>query len=218
MKPGMIIYREELMMLLMMDEKDAGEAIRLLSRRFLFRDEPETDNARVDDFLRIAIPKLEKDEATYEQKVSAGQAGGKQSASTRQAQGKQTSSTSQAEAKHSSSKSQLNKGTKEQRNKEQGTKEQRNEVGFRPPTVEEVREYCQTRSNGVSAEHFVDHYSANGWKVGKNPMKDWKAAVRNWERNEFGEKKSANEDMQTHGWNYDDLTAAAIRQTMGGNS
>lgn len=54
---------------------------------------------------------------------------------------------------------------------------------FTPPTLEEVTAYCKERGNGVDAQHFLDHYSANGWKVGKNPMKDWKAAVRTWERN-----------------------------------
>lgn len=53
---------------------------------------------------------------------------------------------------------------------------------FRPPSVEEVEEYCFERNNRVDAEKFVDYYTSNGWKVGKNPMKDWKAAVRNWER------------------------------------
>ena len=53
---------------------------------------------------------------------------------------------------------------------------------FRPPTVEEVEAYCFERNNKVDAERFVDYSTANGWKVGKNPMKDWKAAVRNWER------------------------------------
>lgn len=53
---------------------------------------------------------------------------------------------------------------------------------FHPPTVEEVEAYCFERNNKVDAERFVDYYTANGWKVGKNPMKDWKAAVRNWER------------------------------------
>lgn len=220
MKPGMILYREELMMLLMMDEKDAGEAVRHLARRFLFGDEPKTENQRVDDFLQIALPKLEKDEASYERKVSAGQAGGKQSASKRQAEAKQTSSTSQAEAKQKPSKSQLNKGTKEQRNKEQGTKEQGSGIGatrtFRPPTLQEVREYCEARGNGISAERFIDHYSANGWKVGRAQMKDWKATVRNWERNEFNDKKKdANTDMQTHGWDYDALQAQSAALTLG---
>jgi hypothetical protein len=51
--------------------------------------------------------------------------------------------------------------------------------------VEEVRAYCQERGNSVDAQRFVDYYGANGWKVGKNPMKDWKAAVRTWENNGY---------------------------------
>ena len=55
---------------------------------------------------------------------------------------------------------------------------------FTPPTVDEVRAYCQERQNGVDPQRFVDYYSSNGWMVGKNKMKDWKAAVRNWEKND----------------------------------
>lgn len=55
---------------------------------------------------------------------------------------------------------------------------------FAPPTVDEVREYCRSRNNFVDPERFVDFYSAKGWMVGKNKMKDWKAAVRTWERND----------------------------------
>lgn len=51
------------------------------------------------------------------------------------------------------------------------------------PTVDEVRAYCEERCNCVDPERFVDHYTANGWKVGgKTPMKDWKACVRTWEK------------------------------------
>lgn len=57
---------------------------------------------------------------------------------------------------------------------------------FIKPTVEEIKAYCQERKNGIDAAYFFDHYESKGWKVGKNPMKDWKAAVRNWERNEYG--------------------------------
>ena len=53
---------------------------------------------------------------------------------------------------------------------------------FSPPTLEEVKSYCQERSNGVDAEQFIDFYSSKGWMVGKNPMKDWKACVRTWEK------------------------------------
>ena len=62
---------------------------------------------------------------------------------------------------------------------------------FAAPTVEEVRAYCQERGNSVDAQRFVDYYGANGWKVGKNPMKDWKAAVRTWENNGYDTPKKS---------------------------
>ena len=53
---------------------------------------------------------------------------------------------------------------------------------FVPPTVEEVRAYCQERRNAVDAQQFVDFYTANGWTQGRGkPIKDWRAAVRTWE-------------------------------------
>lgn len=52
---------------------------------------------------------------------------------------------------------------------------------FVPPTMEEVAEYCRERRNGIDPQAFIDHYTSNGWKVGKSPMKDWRAAVRTWE-------------------------------------
>ena len=53
---------------------------------------------------------------------------------------------------------------------------------FTPPTVEEVAQYCFDRVSTVDPQRFVDYYTSNGWMVGKNKMKDWKAAVRTWEQ------------------------------------
>jgi hypothetical protein len=53
---------------------------------------------------------------------------------------------------------------------------------FAPPTVEQVKAYCLERGNSVDAETFVDFYTAKGWKVGRDTMKDWKACVRTWEK------------------------------------
>ena len=58
-------------------------------------------------------------------------------------------------------------------------------VAQNPPTVEEVRAYCAEKGLEIDAELFVAHYTANGWHVGKNPMKDWRAACRTWVRNSF---------------------------------
>ena len=62
---------------------------------------------------------------------------------------------------------------------------------FTPPNVEEVAAYCQERGNSISPEAFIDYYSSKGWMIGKNKMKDWKAAVRNWERRQ----KPINQDQ-----------------------
>lgn len=59
-----------------------------------------------------------------------------------------------------------------------------NRKRFTAPTIEDVKAYCKERGNRVDPERFIDYYTSNGWKVGKNPMKDWKAAVRTWERSE----------------------------------
>jgi hypothetical protein len=59
---------------------------------------------------------------------------------------------------------------------------------FIPPTVEEVSAYCIERGNSVNPQRFIDHYTSNGWMVGKNKMKDWQAAVRTWERNALDQK------------------------------
>jgi hypothetical protein len=53
---------------------------------------------------------------------------------------------------------------------------------FKPPTLEEVQAYCKERNNKVDAERWYDFYSSKGWMIGKNKMKDWKAAVRTWEK------------------------------------
>lgn len=57
---------------------------------------------------------------------------------------------------------------------------------FIPPTIEEVSTYCLERGNNVDPQRFIDHYQANGWVQGKGkPIKDWRATVRTWERNDF---------------------------------
>jgi hypothetical protein len=53
---------------------------------------------------------------------------------------------------------------------------------FSPPGVDDVKAYCAEKGYILDAERFVDYYTSNGWRVGKNPMKDWKAAVRNWSK------------------------------------
>lgn len=64
---------------------------------------------------------------------------------------------------------------------EKNDKNNKNNI-FIPPTLEEVTAYCRERNNNVDAQRWYDFYSAKGWMIGKNKMKDWKAAVRTWEK------------------------------------
>lgn len=82
-------------------------------------------------------------------------------------------------------------------NKEPSTKKRGN---FVPPTVEEVAAYCSERNNSVDPESFVNFYASKGWMIGKNKMKDWKAAVITWEKRDRGvplkKKPSGNEFLE----------------------
>lgn len=92
----------------------------------------------------------------------------------------------------------------------EGVKEKR----FAPPTLENVSEYCREMGyTNVDAARFIDFYTSNGWMVGKNRMKDWKAAVRNWDRREKNPqrqdgaaevaKKNRFHNLEEHGYDYD---------------
>lgn len=72
---------------------------------------------------------------------------------------------------------------------------------FVKPTVEEIANYCAERGNNVDAQKFYDYYESNGWKVGRNSMKDWKAAVRTWERNGYdGGGAAKGESPNSESW------------------
>lgn len=92
----------------------------------------------------------------------------------------------------------------------EGVKEKR----FAPPTLQEVKDYCLKMGyTHVDAERFIDYYTSNGWMVDKNRMKDWKAAVRNWDRREKNPqrqdgaaevaKKNRFHNLEEHGYDYD---------------
>ena len=74
---------------------------------------------------------------------------------------------------------------------------------FVPPSLEEVRAYCEERGNGIDAQYFMDYYSARGWKVGRNVITDWKAVVRNWERREAKSAPEPERPAFTDGFDLD---------------
>lgn len=73
--------------------------------------------------------------------------------------------------------------TKPKKASQQRSKPPKTEAN-KPPTLEEVKQYIREKGFTMSADAFIDHYTANGWRVGKNKMKDWRASVRNWNTRE----------------------------------
>ena len=73
---------------------------------------------------------------------------------------------------------------------------------FKKPTLEEVQAYCKERQNTVDAQQFIDFYESKGWYIGKNKMKDWKAAVRTWEQ-----KRQPQRDYDERRYNVEDYSA-----------
>lgn len=77
---------------------------------------------------------------------------------------------------------------KEIDNKCASTKQKRKR--FVKPTISDIEQYCSEKNISINAQQFIDYYESNGWKVGRNSMKDWQATVRRWASNNYGKKKS----------------------------
>ena len=85
---------------------------------------------------------------------------------------------------------------------------------FVKPSVDEIREYCEKRKNGIDAEAFYHHYESNGWKVGKTPMQSWKSAIITWEKNREGrsERKTDPAEKTPKSYDLDEFFEAALRR------
>ena len=77
-------------------------------------------------------------------------------------------------------------------NKCASTKQKRKR--FVKPTISDIEQYCSEKNISINAQQFIDYYESNGWKVGRNSMKDWQATVRRWASNNYGKKKSSKDN------------------------
>ena len=80
---------------------------------------------------------------------------------------------------------------------------------FKPPTVEEVRAYCQERGNNIDPESFVAFYESKGWMIGKNKMKSWKSAITTWEKRD---NATPLKESKIHNFNERDYDYKALEE------
>lgn len=95
----------------------------------------------------------------------------------------ESKTTEKPQKDHEETIKELQKNTNKNVKNDKNEKKVNNTVRFTPPDIDMVRDYCTERNNSVDPQAFIDFYSSKGWMIGKNKMKDWKAAVRTWERN-----------------------------------
>lgn len=204
MKDSFVFYTEYKEAIEFMADEQAGKLLKVLIR---YTEDLEYD---IEDpvvkmvFLTIK-PRLDRDRLKWEKECERRAAAGRLGGLARASNAKQR----QAEL----SKSKQNKANQADYDADADTDyDNNNNIGrkaqkFKKPTVEQVKEYCEERMNGIDPRSFVDFYEARGWKLTKGvAMKDWKAAVRNWERNGYRpSRKGANNKPPERTYDMNDL-------------
>ena len=205
-----------------LDDQSRGQLLLAIMRYQSGAELPEMDIGAKVAFAQIRN-QFRKDEEKYSRTVAnrsaAGKLGGRPKANASDEKQKkqmlfEESNTKQTEAKKADNVNDNDNVLKE--NTLKGVKEKR----FAPPTQENVRGYCREMGyTNVDAERFVDFYAAKDWMIGKNRMKDWKAAVRNWARQDQSPvvkkpaaKKNAFQNFEDRGTDYDAMLAEQTRE------
>ena len=179
----------------------------------LTKEEPDLSNAHLAD---IAFEGCKPNLDSGWMKSEAGSKGGRSKSNSacadKKSRIKSASNSEKAESNLLSEKSKQYNQEQEQEIKERDTNVSPKKK-FQKPTVDEVRAYCEERHNAVDPDAFVDFYESKGWKVGDQPMKDWKAAVRTWERSESKRGQPQRGQAmkgQQRGTDYDAMIAQSV--------
>lgn len=164
------------------NRREGDELIGMIVRYLATGEEPEPRTDAQEAVITSVMPVLTKSRA----RIIAGSNGGSKAPS------KQASKTASKTGSNGASDAASKAPSEEEEELGRGIRKEEAEekrARFRAPALEEVAayasEYCEKQrlsKAGFDAEHFIDHYAANGWRVGRTPMKDWKATVRNWIR------------------------------------
>jgi hypothetical protein len=166
-----------------MEQLNDTERGRLFTACLLYSKSGEVPELRGNE--RFVFPafrsQIDRDIANYEEKCRKQAANAKKRWDATACDGMPT------DAKHAKEKEKEKEKTKEkEKEKEKGKEKVASgdapSSRFVPPTVDEVREYCLERQNGIDPQAFVDFYASKNWMVGKSKMSNWKASVRTWEQ------------------------------------
>lgn len=177
--PGVMLYEETIKMLHTVPEEQAGRIIKGIASFYVTGEIPTLTEPLEQAVVNSLVDVIEKDAEKYAETCE---------------KNKQN-----AEIRWNKENQRLPK------KKTNGSQDKKPK--FTPPTLEDVNAYCLESGHRIDAERFIDYYESNGWMVGRNKMKDWKAAVRNWSKRE--DEKPKKEERRDP---YEDVDFSWIRE------
>lgn len=219
MRDSMVFYRSFYDAIRRLPDADFAKAMRALMEYGLNGLEPEGNGVEYTVFV-MAKPQIDANYRRWKNGCKGGKPSGNQDRTKTEPSDNQCIPTAEPENNQCvpTAEPNVNVNVNDNDKKEntlKGVKEKR----FTPPTLEDVIGYCQEKGYAIDAERFVDFYSSKGWMVGKNKMKDWKAAVRNWARQDkpsvrqpVKPKGTGFNNFQQRDTDYDAMVQAQVQQ------
>jgi len=190
---GFVAYIDDIAAMKDMSDEQIGKVFRALAEYTATGRMPQTEDITSQVVAGILSAKIDRDRQTYETRVQNGRLGGRPKKNPMVSDENRNNPMVSDENRNNQ-----NENEKENVNVKVNEKERENRKRFTPPTLDEVRVYCSERNNSVDAQMFIDFYASKGWRVGNQSMKDWKAAIRTWEKrdNRPPQKKVSAQDYE----------------------
>lgn len=227
MRDSFILYVKYIDQIELLSTEQRGILLTAIYYYVIGKSLPEMDGVTNMAFSFIRS-QLDKDREKYDEvcrkRSEAGKAGGRPKAnafSESKEKAKKANAFSEKQTKAKKADNEYDNENDIKENTLKSVKEKR----FAPPTLENVIGYCQENGYVIDAQRFIDFYESKGWMIGKNKMKDWKAAVRNWARQEARQEKTAQKQSSKNAFNnfrqrdydYPGLQKELIKNSIGGS-
>ena len=185
-KDSFVMYKSWAEMMTDMPDKELAELVKAIAC-YQTGKEYAIDNPMVAAVFNMIRDQFDKDNEKYEETCKRRSENGKKGVEEKA----KASKSKQKLAKASKSKQKLPDNESDsdseyesdiEKEGAKAPKKEKAQKRFIPPTLEEVKEYCEQRKNGIDAQHFIDYYASQKWKKANGqPLTDWEAGVRTWE-------------------------------------
>lgn len=240
MRDGIVFYRSFYEAIRRLPDAELARCFKAIMEYGLNGNEPEAAGIEWAIYC-LAKPQIDANNKRYqngakggrpktEEEPNGNQEETKQEPNSNQEETKQEPNHNQTRTKYEPKEKDKDKVKDKEKDKEKDKDKDKNNnkksACFVPPTLGDVKEYCKEKGYEIDAERFIDFYMSKDWMIGKNRMKDWRAAVRNWDRNRRqgmttkGDQrqgmttkgKNRFHNLEEHGYDYDKMVWGMIKQ------